>query len=66
MLTRKESGAGEVTIRVLSSYDKIAEVKPGMGFLIVSCVISYGLSNCTLCDMCIHCMLNFDMLCVSS
>jgi len=33
MLKKKDSGAGEVTIRVLSSYDKIAEVKPGRLFL---------------------------------
>ena len=30
MLKRKNSGAGEVTIRVLSSYDKVLELKPAM------------------------------------
>lgn len=30
LLKRKDAGAGEVTIRVLSSYDKAVEVKPGM------------------------------------
>ena len=29
-LKKKDSGAGEVTIRVLSSSDKIVEVKPGL------------------------------------
>ncbi len=29
-LRRKETGAGEVFIRVVSSSDKIVEVKPGM------------------------------------
>lgn len=29
-LRKKDSGAGEVTIRVLSSYDKMTEVKPLM------------------------------------
>lgn len=30
LLKRKDAGAGEVTIRVLSSYDKAVDVKPGM------------------------------------
>ena len=30
LLKKKDSGAGEVTIRVLSSYDKLVEVKTGM------------------------------------
>jgi len=30
MLKRKDSGAGEVIIRVLSSYDKVVELKPAM------------------------------------
>ncbi|ESN92560.1 hypothetical protein HELRODRAFT_95876, partial [Helobdella robusta] len=30
LLKKKNSGAGEVTIRVLSSYDKVVEVKSGM------------------------------------
>ena len=29
-LKKKDAGAGEVTIRVLSSSDKVVEVKPGM------------------------------------
>ena len=29
-LRRKDAGAGEVTVRVLSTYDKAVEVKPGM------------------------------------
>lgn len=29
-LRKKESGAGEVVIRVVSSSDKVVEVKPGM------------------------------------
>ena len=29
-LKKNNSGAGEVTIRVVSSVDKIAEIKPGM------------------------------------
>ena len=29
-LKRKDAGAGEVTIRVLSSSDKVVEVRPGM------------------------------------
>ena len=29
-LKKKDMGAGEVTIRVLSSYDKVTEVKPLM------------------------------------
>ena len=29
-LKRKDTGAGEVTIRVLSSSDKVVEVRPGM------------------------------------
>ena len=29
-LKRKDAGAGEVTIRVLASSDKVVEVKPGM------------------------------------
>jgi len=30
MLKRKNAGAGEVTIRILSSYDKVLELKPAM------------------------------------
>jgi len=30
LLKRKDAGAGDVTIRVLSSYDKAVDVKPGM------------------------------------
>ena len=37
LLKRKDAGAGEVTIRVLSSYDKAVEVKPGMRSRFVAC-----------------------------
>ena len=29
-LKKKDSGAGDVTIRVLSSSDKVVDIKPGM------------------------------------
>jgi len=36
-LKKKEAGAGEVFIRVVSSSDKIVEVKPGMKNRFVDC-----------------------------
>lgn len=36
-LKKKDAGAGDVTIRILSSSDKIVEVKPGMKLRYVNC-----------------------------
>lgn len=40
-LKKKESGAGEVTVRVVSSSEKVVEVKPGMKSRQVSALFCY-------------------------